>query len=84
MFNFDLPFTNVETNFYLSNYVVILILAFVGMGPWLKKLYSKIADSKIGKKVLVVVEPIALMALLLVITSFIIDDSYNPFLYFRF
>lgn len=84
MFNFDLPFTNVETNFYLSNYVVILILAFVGMGPWLKKLYSKIADSKIGKKVLVVVEPIALMVLLLVITSFIIDDSYNPFLYFRF
>ena len=84
MFNFDLPFTNVETNFYLSNYVVILILAFVGMGPWLKKLYSKIANSKIGKKVLVVVEPIALMALLLVITSFIIDDSYNPFLYFRF
>ena len=84
LFNFTLPFTNVETNFYLSNYVVILILAFVGMGPWLKKLYSKIADSKIGKKVLVVVEPIALMALLLVITSFIIDDSYNPFLYFRF
>lgn len=84
IFNFNLPFTNVETNFYLSNYVVILILAFVGMGPWLKKLYLKIADSKIGKKVLVVVEPIALMVLLLVITSFIIDDSYNPFLYFRF
>lgn len=84
LFNFTLPFTNVETNFYLRNYLVILLLAFIGMGPWIKNLYNKIATSKVGKKVLIVLEPIGLMILLFVITGYIIDDSYNPFLYFRF
>ena len=84
LFNFTLPFTNVETNFYLRNYLVILLLAFIGMGPWIKNLYNKIATSKVGEKVLIVLEPIGLMILLFIITGYIIDDSYNPFLYFRF
>ena len=84
LFNFTLPFTNVETNFYLSNYLIILILAFIGMGPWIKNLYNKIANSKTGKKVLIIAEPMILMILLFIITGYIIDDSYNPFLYFRF
>ena len=84
LFNFNLPFTNVETNFYLSNYLIVLILAFIGMGPWIKNLYQKIANFKTGKKVLIIAEPIFLMILLFIITGYIIDDSYNPFLYFRF
>ena len=84
LFNFNLPFTNVETNFYLSNYLIVLILAFIGMGPWMKNLYQKIANFKTGKKVLIIAEPIFLMILLFIITGYIIDDSYNPFLYFRF
>lgn len=84
LFNFTLPFTNVETNFYLSNYLIILILAFIGMGPWINNLYNKIANSKTGKKVLIIAEPMILMILLFIITGYIIDDSYNPFLYFRF
>ena len=84
LFNFSLPFTNVETNFYLSNYLIVLILAFIGMGPWMKNLYQKIANFKTGKKVLIIAEPIFLMILLFIITGYIIDDSYNPFLYFRF
>ena len=84
LFNFSLPFTNVETNFYLSNYLIVLILAFIGMGPWIKNLYQKIANFKTGKKVLIIAEPIFLMILLFIITGYIIDDSYNPFLYFRF
>lgn len=84
LFNFNLAFTNVETNFYLSNYLIVLILAFIGMGPWMKNLYQKIANSKTGKKVLIIAEPIFLMILLFIITGYIIDDSYNPFLYFRF
>ena len=84
LFNFTLPFTNVETNFYLSNYLIILILAFIGMGPWINNLYNKIANFKTGKKVLIIAEPMILMILLFIITGYIINDSYNPFLYFRF
>ncbi len=79
-----LPLTNIETIFYLKNYLVILLIAIIGMGPWMKNLYHKINNHFIGKKVLIILEPIALMILLFVITGFIIDDSYNPFLYFRF
>lgn len=84
LFNFNLPFTNIETNFYLSNYLIILILACIGMGPWIKNLYNKFSNYKTGKKVLIIAEPIFLMILLFIITGYIIDDSYNPFLYFRF
>lgn len=84
LFNFKLPFTNIETNFYLKNYCFILLIAVIGMGPWLKNFYKKINNNKIANKILNVVEPLILLLLLLIITGYIIDDSYNPFLYFRF
>ena len=31
-----------------------------------------------------IAEPLALIALLLICTAFLVDGSYNPFLYFRF
>ena len=31
-----------------------------------------------------IAEPIMLVALLLVITAYLVDGSFNPFLYFRF
>lgn len=84
LFDLEGPFTSIETNFYLKNYFVILLIAFIGMGPWLKKLYTKINSTTTGQKILNILEPISLIVLLFVITGFIIDDSYNPFLYFRF
>ena len=84
LFDLTKPFTTIETNFYLKNYFIILCIAFIGMGPWLKRLYNKLNNTAIGQKILNILEPISLMILLFIITSFIIDDSYNPFLYFRF
>jgi len=34
--------------------------------------------------VLAVAAPVALMALLAVVTAYLVDGSFNPFLYFRF
>jgi alginate O-acetyltransferase complex protein AlgI len=39
---------------------------------------------RIPEKVSAVLEPVVLMALLLVCTGYLVDGSFNPFLYFRF
>ena len=40
--------------------------------------------SRAGKTALAVLEPVGLTALLAVCTAFLVDGSFNPFLYFRF
>ena len=37
-----------------------------------------------GTAVMLFAEPLALSALLLICTAFLVDGSFNPFLYFRF
>ena len=37
-----------------------------------------------GKKVLSILQPVFMLLLLLACTAYLIDSSFNPFLYFRF
>lgn len=37
-----------------------------------------------AKKIMSVVEPVVLLGLLAVVTAYLVDGSFNPFLYFRF
>ncbi len=72
--------SNSLTLYTLSSNAVIFILGILGATPLPKKLYSKIADSRI----ISVLEPLAIVFLLLLSTAYLVDGSYNPFLYFRF
>ena len=65
-------------------FAVLLILAAVGATPLPKKLAEAAGRSKTGAGVIGVLEPLALAALLAVCTAFLVDGSFNPFLYFRF
>jgi alginate O-acetyltransferase complex protein AlgI len=56
----------------------------VGSTTLLKKLLSGIQRRTAGEKLLNLTEPIALAALLLVMTGYLVDGSFSPFLYFRF
>ena len=78
------PFISAETIYYLRSYAVIFILAIIGATPLVKKLVLSVQEKKIGGKVLNVLEPIALAVLLLVMTGYLVDGSFSPFLYFRF
>ncbi len=69
-----------STVYYLKSYAFILMLGFVGATPLPKKLYNKIKDSRI----IYVLQPIVITILLVVITAYLVDGSFNPFLYFRF
>ncbi len=78
------PFVSAETLYYLRSYAVIFILAIVGATPIVKTLACKVQNSKVGGKIFAVAEPLALGLLLLVMTGYLVDGSFSPFLYFRF
>ncbi len=79
-----LPFYSTEWSYYLRSYGVILVLAVIGATPLPQKLIAAMRQSKTGNKLISVAEPLVLAALLLIMTAYLVDGSFNPFLYFRF
>ena len=75
---------NTEYVYYLRSYGILLLIAIIGATSLPKKLYKLCRKFKVTSLCLVVVEPIVLVALLLICTAYLIDGSFNPFLYFRF
>ena len=71
---------SIESMYYLKSYFVVLLISFIGATPILKNFANK---EKIHK-VINILEPIFLLLILTICTSYIIDGSFNPFLYFRF
>ena len=74
-----LPLTTAESLYYLRSYAVVLAVSIVGATP-----LPKMVAARIPEKVLAVVEPVTLIVLLLTCTAYLVDGSFNPFLYFRF
>ena len=77
-------FINNYTIYYLKSYLIVLIIAIFGSTPLLKNIIEKLKKSKCLNKIINILEPIFLIILLLLVTAYLIDSSYNPFLYFRF
>ena len=75
-----IPFISQETIYYLKSYLMIFVISIIGSTPLMKM----IVNSKYLKKAQNVLEPIFVVVILLVSTAFIVDGSFNPFLYFRF
>lgn len=79
-----LPFSNLETIYYLKNYFIVFIVSILCSTPIIRYFIQKSNQNKMIHKIFEIVEPIIYISLLLLCTSYIIDESYNPFLYFRF
>lgn len=71
------PVISAEAVYYLKSYTVVLLTAIIGATPFPKKMAERIKYSSY-------MEPTVLLVLLVVVTSYLIDGSFNPFLYFRF
>ena len=65
--------------YYLRSYLPMLLIAAVASTP-----LAKNAWEKLGEKPRMVLLPVLLLAGLLVCTCYLVDATYNPFLYFRF
>ena len=50
----------------------------------IKILIDKLRKNKYVNNIINILEPILIVVILVVVTSYLIDNSYNPFLYFRF
>ena len=77
-------FINNYTIYYLKSYLIVLIIAIFGATPLFKNIIEKLRKNKTINNLINILEPIFLVILLLLVTAYIIDSSYNPFLYFRF
>ncbi len=77
-----LPLISAEALHYLRSYAMIFLLAIIGATPLPKKLWA-LAEQKV-QPVMAVVQPCAVVLLLVLATAYLVDGSFNPFLYFRF
>lgn len=85
MFGFaGIPAMNAASLYYLKSNLVLLIVAAVGATPLPKRIYEKIGGTAGGSRVLAVLTPMAAAAAVAVCTAYLIDGSFNPFVYFRF
>lgn len=85
MFNFrGLALYNDFSVYYLKSYGLLLIISIICATPILKNIIQKIKKERLGEKILSIINPIFNITLIIVVTAYLIDGSFNPFLYFRF
>ncbi len=77
----SLPFVTAETLYYLKSYAVLIVLALIGSTPLVKNTTLKITEKW---KCIGYLEPPVLIALFVLSVAYLVDGSFNPFLYFRF
>ena len=76
----DVPLVTGQALYYLRSYAVLLLAGCVGATPLVRDLALRL-DRRSWAAAL---WPVAAVALLLICTAYLVDGSFNPFLYFRF
>ena len=79
-----LPFVTKECMYYLGSYGRVLLTAGFFALPFAGKIVKKMEKTSVGNWFLLAGEPIFLAGILILCTAYLVDGSYNPFLYFRF
>ena len=77
-----LPLVSPEAVYYLKSYGVLFLASIAGATPLVRNLTASFEEKH--PKASAVAEPVVLLVLLLLCTAFLVDGSFNPFLYFRF
>ena len=81
LFGFSgLPAVTAETVYYLKSYAILFLMGVLGATPVVRNAANRLGATKWGQ----LLEPVVLIALLLVCTAYLVDGSFSPFLYFRF
>lgn len=73
----EVKFIDTDTLYYLSNYRIVLLVCGLFSIP----IFNKV---KVPEKVKDVAVPILVLCTLIITTAYLVDATYNPFLYFRF
>lgn len=78
------PLMSAECAYYLKSYGVLIAGAMIGSTPLVKNTVTRLTMTAYGKKLMPVLRVIVISGLMVVCTAYLIDSSFNPFLYFRF
>lgn len=70
--------------YYLRSFAVVFLIGIVGATPLPKRIVEQLGSTRAGAMVVDVLEPLVLVSVLAVSTGYLVDGSFNPFLYFRF
>lgn len=65
--------------YYLASYAAVIIVSAVLSTDLLRRLWDRLPE-----KARSVLRPVGVAALLFMSTAYLVDSTYNPFLYFRF
>ena len=79
-----IPFAGTETLYYLRSYALMFIAGSLLATPVIKNLLKKLDSTEIGGKIIAIAKPLGFAAVLILVTGYLVDGSFNPFLYFRF
>ena len=79
-----LPLVSTEGVYYLKSYAGTFLFAAIGATPLVSNAISRFGKTRFGAQALTVLQPLVMLALLAACTAFLVDGSFNPFLYFRF
>lgn len=74
-----LPAVTPESLYALKSNAILLLLGIFGATP-----LPKLAAQRLPEKGTAILEPLALAGILALSTAYLVDGSFNPFLYFRF
>ena len=78
-----LPLVSTEGVYYLKSYAGTFLFAAIGATPLVSNAISRFGKTRFGAQA-TVLQPLVMLALLAACTAFLVDGSFNPFLYFRF
>ncbi len=79
-----LPLIGTETLYYLKSFALMFVAGSLLATPVIKNLLAKIEATKTGEKAFAILRPIGFAAIVILVTGYLADGSFNPFLYFRF
>ena len=68
----------------LRSYARLFAIAIIGATPVVKIACQKLSSGEYTGPVIAVLEPLLILLCMLVCTAYLVDGSFNPFLYFRF
>lgn len=81
MFGFSgVPLVSTEALYCLRSYCVLFVVGIVGATPLVRNTANRLGLRSVS----IVLRPVIAAVLLLICTAFLVDGSFNPFLYFRF
>ncbi len=72
--------------FYIKDYLFLFFISIIGATPIVKNIVFKLLEKVIEKSKIVecIIKLVFIIIMMIICSAYLVDSSYNPFLYFRF